>query len=316
MRKWSKSRKCAIYNCSLVKRSKLAQTGRKDLTKGEQHPTMDKLYFNCYLPSGKEKWVTRDEKTPRKPLIVEQNSPNKPKLPVPYKNYRGRYVIDHKAMEVKRSSADDRNNPFKREDPHPEYEAVFRAYNQHGAQQWVPVGWLDERRKRDREILSKRRKDNPEWSRAQYNKHNRAKRARMGDEAYLEHMRKHFRKSYAKNPEYYVIKASRCHKRIRELYDALPDNVKKEVDEIYELRIQLNEAAAGAGVYGRGANNTKRYSFAVDHILPLNPAPILFNGTWQRPYSGLHAPQNLQILEASENMSKSNATPEHPEPNQ
>ena len=90
----------------------------------------------------------------------------------------------------------------------------------------------------------------------------------------------------------------------------LPDNLKKEIDEIYELRTQLNEAAAGAGMYGRGANKTKRYSFAVDHIIPVNPAPILFNGAWQRPYSCLQAPWNLQILEASENMSKSNATPE------
>ena len=239
------------------------------------------------------------------------------KLPIPYKTYRGRRVVDQKAMHVERTRNEEKKNPFKYEDPHPHFEAVFIGYHTYyGHQMWQSQDYLDAKRYRDNKRKKQRRKDNPEWAKAQDAKENQAKRDRMGEEAYLEYKREHFRKSYQKNPEYFAMKSSRYHKRIREIYDALPDNVKKEIDEIYELRIQLNEAAAGAGVYGRGANNTKRYSFAVDHILPLNPAPILFNGTWQRPYSGLHAPQNLQILEASENMSKSNATPEHPEPNQ
>lgn len=223
----------------------------------------------------------------------------------------GRECIDQHAMRVKRTRKEEKKNPFKLGDPHPEFEAVFKCYHTYsGDQQWTTQEWLDNKRKRDRKAVSKRRKDDPEWAKSEYAKGNQAKRDKMGEEGYLEYMREQNRKNYQKNPEYFAMKASRYQKRIREIYEGLPDNVKREIDEIYELRIQLNEAAAGAGMYGKGANNTKRYSFVVDHILPLNPAPINFNGTIQRPYSGLHAPQNLQILEASENLSKSNTTPE------
>ena len=234
------------------------------------------------------------------------------KLPIPYKTYRGRQVVDQKAMHVERTRYEERNNPFKYEDPHPHFEAVFIGYHTYyGHQMWQSQEYVDAKRYRDNERKKQRRKDNPEWAKAQDAKENRAKKERMGEDVYLADMRRRSRAQYANNPESYAIRASRYEKRIRELYAALPDNVKKEVDEIYELRRQLNEAASGAGMYGKGANNSaKRYAFAVDHIMPLNPAPILFNGTWQRPYSGLHAPQNLQILEASENLSKKNATPE------
>lgn len=60
-RKWSKSRKCSIYNCSLIKRAKMARTGRDDLKAGQPHPDMDHLVFVCYNRRGNEEWKTLNE---------------------------------------------------------------------------------------------------------------------------------------------------------------------------------------------------------------------------------------------------------------
>ena len=87
----------------------------------------------------------------------------------------------------------------------------------------------------------------------------------------------------------------------------LPKEALDALRDVFHTRDDLTLAARSAGSSER---------FHVDHIMPLRPAPIDFNGSLQRPYVGLHAAWNLQILEASENQSKSNSTPEHPEPNQ
>ena len=306
MRKQSKGLKCSVYKCSLVKRSKLSQTGRTNLRKGEQHPTMDKLYFKCYLPSGREKWTLKATKTKLRPIIIENNNPSTTKLPIPYKMYQGRLVMDQTQMDTRKAYDGLRYQERVLGELHPIYDAEFKGYSFYGTEQWAPVGWKKAKNKRDNERKRARRKNNPEWAKAQDAKENQAKRDRMGEEAFLADMRRRSREHYKKNPEVYHLKSSRYQKRIREMYEKLSDNLKKKIDEIYELRIQLNEAALGAGMYGKGANFSKRYAFAVDHIMPLNPSLINFNGKRLKPYSGLHVPWNLQILEAKENMSKSN----------
>lgn len=88
---------------------------------------------------------------------------------------------------------------------------------------------------------------------------------------------------------------------------ALPKEAMDALRDVYHTRDDLTLAARSVG---------SSEDYHVDHIYPLRPAVMKYKGTWQRPYTGLHAAWNLQILEASENLSKSNSTPEHHELNQ
>jgi len=218
------------------------------------------------------------------------------KLPVPYKMYRGRLVIDHAQMETRNTVEELKEVNRVRGELHPIYHAEFKEYNIYGGEQWVPVGGIKEQNERGKERKKARRKEDPEWAKAQDAKDNQAKRDRMGNEAFLAHMRKRNKESYKKNPEAAAIRAARYEKRIRHMYKKLTPDLKKKVDDIYNLRQQLNEAAAGAGMYGKGFNGNKRYAFAVDHIMPVTHDELC----------GLHIPCNLKIIEADTNSSKSN----------
>ena len=218
------------------------------------------------------------------------------KLPIPYKMYRGRFVIDQTQMETRKTYNELRFQDRVLEELHPIYDAEFKGYNSYGAEQWAPLGWKKAKNKKDNERKKARRKNDPEWAKATDAKENQAKRDRMGEEAYLADMRRRSKEHHSKNPEYHALKASRYEKRIRHMYKNLTPALKKKVDDIYSLRQQLNEAAAGAGMYGKGSNGHKRYAFAVDHVMPVTHDELC----------GLHIPCNLKLIEADTNSSKSN----------
>ena len=106
-------------------------------------------------------------------------------------------------------------------------------------------------------------------------------------------------KYWGQTPEGRAIMSAHGSKRRKTLNNniALPKEALDALRDVYHTRDALTLAARSAG---------SSECYHVDHMMPLKPNLIDFNGTKQRPFTGLHAPWNLQILEASENLSKSN----------
>jgi hypothetical protein len=114
--------------------------------------------------------------------------------------------------------------------------------------------------------------------------------------------------AYSRRPEIRAAKAASGGKRraaVRENIKLTPEQ-QEELKSIYYHSSAINEAARGAGAENMAKAVGVKYAFAVDHIMPLRPNKVEFNGKLRRPYIGLHAPWNLQIIDALDNLSKRN----------
>jgi len=228
---------------------------------------------------------------------------------------------------------------FNQCDPHPVYEGLFYWHTRtNGTQRWFTEEyWIRGGKSTPSEIHEKQRKarehnlkkpdneprvyeDGPQlglvdqqsmqvsWQPKQGDVHPKYSnfcywsKKRNGTQAWitLEAFSKKLeqRKAYMNSPEGRAAAAMcRALRRVAMNYKfKLTEEHFDELADIYLDCYALNEAAVGAGMYGRGANGVKRYAFAVDHIQPLINEKLC----------GLHAPWNLQIMEAGENMNKSN----------
>ena len=209
----------------------------------------------------------------------------------PMKTYRGKFGLDQMAMQVST------NKKFKTGDEHPEYDVVFRGYNTYwGSQVWITREMLQ----RKRNYRRNRSKEDPEWARALHEKENKRKIQRAGGrEKFNKKMAKYQRDRYNNNEDIRLKQRLRTAERSRGNIK-LHKDAQDALQDVLKLRETLTLCARAAG---------SSEAFHVDHVWPLKPKKVKFRGKMIRPYVGLHAPWNMQILEASENISKRNKTP-------
>lgn len=164
-------------------------------------------------------------------------------------------------------------------DPHPEFEGLFIVART-GVQHWVPLEKIEHIRIQSRHRSHKWKRENPEKKVATDRKWYQANSEKVAAST---------RKWKKENPEKVASKDAKRRKKLKTNIK-LHKTAQKALQAVYKLRECLTLCARSAG---------SSEAFHVDHVWPIQ----------HDKFCGLHAPWNLQILEASENIRKSNSIP-------
>jgi hypothetical protein len=183
-------------------------------------------------------------------------------------------------------------------DPHPLYEGLyFRDLKKNKRQRWqtaeqreaeVAQAYKYEKENKDaKRAYRERNKEHISKKAAQYYLDNWEKKQKYREGRRLE-TRAKCNAHYAKKKAYYQAKNVR--RRTENI--KLTGDYKDALEEIHDLRMALDLAAVGAGVFPEGYNGQSRWSFELHHLMPLLE--------YKDFYCGLDAPWNVEILSVQE----------------